>query len=445
MKPNFKAMKTIVHFILIFFFFSQQLFAQCDGKRYLNKTFDRVKTTMAIDYGGTKKAPDGSLTILDYDLYEPIGDTAQLRPVVILIHGGAFFNLPIVTKKSPDIVELATDLAQRGYVAVSPEYRLLRNPLSLLDDKSMVQIVTASIFDINNLICHLVDSYHNGNPNRIDINKFFVGGVSAGAVLALQGLYLDRKEQLGEPFLTYAEEVAEMDGIDITEDVLNKKFCGAKILGGLSISGALLDTAWITPKSTGILFIHGTRDPVIPYGYDYPFHLPNLPKLAGPKIIYDIIKRTGTPVEQDIYGGAGHVPILTLSLEELFDNHPQDFIFDIQKMDSTKTHTANFFYKMMGCELPVVGISQHTNYGNLNMYPNPNTGKFYIDLPNELKGNNGYYQIIDLLGKVVFSDYFELNQTRLFVDTKLSVGMYTILIDGNDTNLNYTGKILVSQ
>ena len=438
-------MKLFFQFAFIFLLFCKQTIAQCDGQRYLNRIFDRVKTTMAIDYGGAKEGPDGSFTILDYDLYEPIGDTAQLRPVAILIHGGAFFNLPIVNKRSPDIVELATDLAQRGYVTISPEYRLLKNPLSLLDDKPMVQIVAAALFDINSLICQLVDSYYNGNPYRIDINRFFVGGVSAGAVLALQGLYLDKKEQLGQPFLSYAEEVATLDGIDITDDVLNKKFCDAKILGGVSISGALLDTTWIVPKTTGILFVHGTRDPVIPYGYDYPFHIPTLPKLAGPKVIYDIIKSTGTPVEQDIYGGAGHVPIIGVSLDELFSNDPIDFIFDTQKMDSTKNHIANFFYKMMGCDLPAVGIAQHVNYGNLNMYPNPNNGKFYIDLPKALLGIEGNYQIIDLLGKTVFSNTITLNQKNILIDTKLSAGIYTIVLNGDGLKTKFTGKILITQ
>ena len=56
--------------------------------------------------------------------------------------------------------------------------------------------------------------------------------------------------------MSYAEEVATLDGIDITDDVLNKKFCDAKILGGVSISGALLDTTWIVPKTTGIQLFH---------------------------------------------------------------------------------------------------------------------------------------------------------------------------------------------
>jgi hypothetical protein len=99
---------------------------------------------------------------------------------------------------------------------------------------------------------------------------------------------------------------------------------------------------------------------------------------------------------------------------------------------------------MMGCDLPAVGITQHINYGNLNMYPNPNNGKFYIDLPKELLGKEGNYQIIDLLGKTVYSNTIALNQKNILIDTKLSVGMYTIILNGDGLKTKYTGKILIN-
>lgn len=430
--------------LVLIIFCAQNAFSQCDGNRYLTKVFNQIKIQNAVDYGGIKLAIDGSQTKLDYDLYEPKDDTAALRPLVIMMHGGAFFNFPIVTKRSPDIVELSTDLAKRGYVVISPEYRLLRNPLSLVNEKAMVQIVAATLFDINGLLCKMVERYNNGNPDRIDINRVFVGGVSAGAVIALQGLYLDTKEQLGQPFLTYAEEMAAKDGIDITEDVLANKFCNAKILGGVSISGALLDTNWIVKKETGILFIHGTKDPIIPYGYDYPFGINTLPKLAGPEVIFDIIKNTGTTVEQDIYEGAGHVPFFGLSLDELFDSNPSDFIFDIERLDSTKNHIAQFFYKLMGCELPVVGIAQHTNYGNLNIYPNPNNGYFIIEIPEAFYAKNGHYEMVDIIGRTVKSGTFDMNNHKVVIDSKLSKGIYVIKLSSDEVNIKYTGKILVN-
>ena len=100
---------------------------------------------------------------------------------------------------------------------------------------------------------------------------------------------------------------------------------------------------------------------------------------------------------------------------------------------------------MMGCDLPAVGIAQHVNYGNLNMYPNPNNGKFYIDLPKALLGIEGNYQIIDLLGKTVFSNTITLNQKNILIDTKLSAGIYTIVLNGDGLKTKFTGKILITQ
>jgi hypothetical protein len=78
------------------------------------------------------------------------------------------------------------------------------------------------------------------------------------------------------------------------------------------------------------------------------------------------------------------------------------------------------------------------------MYPNPNNGKFYIDLPKELLGKEGNYQIIDLLGKTVYSNTIALNQKNILIDTKLSVGMYTIILNGDGLKTKYTGKILIN-
>lgn len=435
-------MKAILLFLLLSA--SNFIYAQCDDQRYLKKVFADVNVQKSISYHGPKLGPGGNLTILDFDLYEPKDDTVALRPLVIMMHGGAFLKLPIVNKRSPDIVLLSEDLAKRGYVVISPEYRLEDNLFNLLNRDAMVKIVAASLFDINELFCWLRDSYDNGNPYKIDFNRVFVGGVSAGAVIALQGLFLDRNEQLGEEFLSYANEVAALDGIDIQEDVLDKKYCGAKILGGMSMSGALLDTTWIVNKPTGILFIHGTADPIIPYGYDYPFGFTSLPKLFGTEYLYDITKQKGMTVEADIYPGTGHVPIIgDLDLADLFGDEPIEFIFNDQRLDSAKEHMASFFYKMLGCSTSV-GIAEQVHYGQLNLFPNPNNGIFYMDIPQGFTGKKVTITLTDIIGKTVHQQTAS-GTNRIQIIESLTNGLYSITVSFEGINDVYTGKIMVNR
>ncbi|MBX7227043.1 MAG: T9SS type A sorting domain-containing protein [Chitinophagales bacterium] len=435
-------MKAILLFAMLLM--SNFMYAQCDNQRYLKKVFSDVNVQKNISYHGPKLGPGGNLTILDFDLYEPKDDTAALRPLVIMMHGGAFLKLPIVNKRSPDIVLLSEDLAKRGYVVISPEYRLEDNLFNLLNKDAMVKIVAASLFDVNELFCWLRDSYDNGNPYKIDLDRVFVGGVSAGAVIALQGLFLDRNEQLGEEFLGYANEVAALDGIDIQADVLDKKYCGAKILGGMSMSGALLDTSWIVNKPTGILFIHGTADPIIPYGYDYPFGFTTLPKLFGTEYLYDITKRKGLTVEADVYPGAGHVPIIgDLDLADLFGNEPIEFIFNDQRLDSAKEHTATFFYKMLGCS-PSVGVHEQVYYGQLHMFPNPSDGTFFMDIPQGFVGKKVEIVLTDIIGKVVYQSIMN-GTNRIQIAEPLANGLYGITVSFEGINEVYTGKIMVNR
>ncbi|HWB62587.1 MAG TPA: hypothetical protein VG603_03680, partial [Chitinophagales bacterium] len=55
------------------------------------------------------------------DVYQPTGDTAVLRPLIIFAHGGSFMHGDRHVDRMHEICSL---LAKRGYVAVSIDYRL---------------------------------------------------------------------------------------------------------------------------------------------------------------------------------------------------------------------------------------------------------------------------------------------------------------------------------
>lgn len=70
------------------------------------------------------KIAGGEMDLL-LDLYKPEGaNVPKLKPAVILVHGGGFRN---GDRRSPIVAGLAKDMAARGYVSVSINYRLLKN------------------------------------------------------------------------------------------------------------------------------------------------------------------------------------------------------------------------------------------------------------------------------------------------------------------------------
>ena len=89
--------------------------------RYRDKVFTGVTVVSDVVYGN---APDltGTPVDLKTDIYTPTGDTQTSRPAIIWVHGGAF---AAGDKAKNPFPKLANEFAQRGYVALSINYRLM--------------------------------------------------------------------------------------------------------------------------------------------------------------------------------------------------------------------------------------------------------------------------------------------------------------------------------
>ena len=118
---------------------SLNLHAQSD--RYLGEIFDEVSVTRDVVYGINATAitlpTEGEALAqeLRMDVYEPLGDNLESRPVMMIYHNGNF--LPQVinssiegTRQDSSVVELCTRFAKAGYVAAAVDYRLGWNPFA---------------------------------------------------------------------------------------------------------------------------------------------------------------------------------------------------------------------------------------------------------------------------------------------------------------------------
>jgi acetyl esterase/lipase len=413
-------------FLFLYIVFDSQA-ADCSGGRYIDEVFHQVQITRNIQYA-RKKQSDGQFINLRYDVYEPQGDTASLRPVMMLIHGGAYLKL--LDQNSPDIVLMCEYFAKRGYVAVSIDYRQEPNPFSLFSEESMVKAVTRALLDTKDAVDHLMLTYQNGNPYRIDTSKAIIGGVSAGAVSTMFISYLDSLHMMPEKYWPWV--IAASDGMN-ADSILRHRFDLVKPKIAISVSGALLDTSWIRPNNIDMLLVHGSYDQFVPYTSGFPLGILTLPKLYGGKAQYPRMIGQGIRCEFEDWIGRGHVhvPFMNLDVGSILTFQ----LINQPILDSTERHIAHFCYPLMDCSM-LTSVRNNSTQG-FRIFPNPSTGRFKL----ELGGRIHTVTITDVTGRQVYQAN-TLHMETVEVNTSLPSGMYMILLTG-DTDKVYTSKLVV--
>ncbi len=125
----------------------------------------------------------GNAYALRMDVYYPnlTIDLSPKRPFVMLFHGGGFSS---GDKQSGDIKDLCINMARRGFVCATVNYRLGYNFTEYGQYKARYR----AIQDGHAAMRHIVN---NANAIRVDTSWMFVGGQSAGSLLALGMVYAD--------------------------------------------------------------------------------------------------------------------------------------------------------------------------------------------------------------------------------------------------------------
>jgi hypothetical protein len=286
---------------------------------YNNEPYIEVLTK---GISGLLKEPDSLNLFLD--LYLPSNDNIEKRPLILLIHGGAFY---IGTRKCETATTLAKMFARMGYVTASIDYRMGFKLLASDVERSGYRAVQDAHAALRFL------SYHS-NEYKIDPSQVYVAGTSAGGVASLNVAFLDNNTRPKSIFGTKKSE--DLGKIEESGNSFSAPFT-IKAVGNMW--GAVGDLNIINEsKKIPVISFHGNADDIVPYDYDYPFqkaYLMNrliMNKMYGSKPIHDKLNLYGTRNKLITLEGLKHEPHSEKSGE-----------FN-QYMDTIKTNLTDFFY-----------------------------------------------------------------------------------------------------
>ncbi|HNS10966.1 MAG TPA: T9SS type A sorting domain-containing protein [Bacteroidia bacterium] len=382
-----------------------QTIIDCNSLRYDREVFTSVDILSNVVYGANINSGNAN-EILIMDIYLPAGDTASVRPLIVWAHGGSFIG---GTKNDPDISQLATAFAKRGYVCASISYRLgIPVPIG---EANATKAVYRAVQDMKAAVRFFRKDAATTNQYKIDPNMIFAGGSSAGAFTALH--------------LAYLNEVSELPSvIDTTllgniEGESGNPGYSSEVNAVVNLCGALGSKEYIVPGDIPFVSLHGTMDQTVPYSSDTIYLLGIFPILEvdGSFAANQYANTISVDNEMYTYFGAGHVPYLSNS----------------SYMDTTVRFVSNFLYSLLSCTprnpdpLPnTFGTTFVSDFDHLNehvkVYPNPAGESVIVRSEFEIES----LELYDISGRLIRIES-EINKMIVKVDRKsLKPGFYLL-------------------
>ncbi len=222
-------------------------------QRFVDSMFTDIEVQTGIQFGVGRRESGPDLPLL-LDVYAPRNDTNTRRPVIVLAFPGGFTS---GSRDSGIMQLLATQFAERGYVAASIDYRLIQGSP---DSNAEIEIsILQAVHDMRAAIRFFREDAATDNEFGTDGINVFVGGVSAGAVMSAVTSVLDEGDEISGAVTDFLAENGGMAGNSSTNTQFSHDASGV-----LQISGAIQELSWIEPGDAPIYAAHEELDPVVP-------------------------------------------------------------------------------------------------------------------------------------------------------------------------------------
>ena len=263
-----------IAFVVLFISFVISSFSQ---QRYTSKVVEHISVETDIIYS-TADSWDltGTGTYnprpIKMDIYTPIEDNFDKQPTIICIFGGAFLA---GNKERPDIAAWCDSLAHYGYTAVAINYRLGFNPVvgsgGIGPAAGMKRAAYRAMQDCNAAIDFLSE---NCDLYRIDTTQMFLLGNSAGAITAINTVFLSNDERYPETYdVGIGNNNVDLGDLNSTSKYPNHTSRPAGVVG---LWGATMDFSWLDEgEQVPMIFFHGGEDEIIPIDEGYAFNFGN--------------------------------------------------------------------------------------------------------------------------------------------------------------------------
>lgn len=409
--------------ILIISFFS--VIGNINGQYCTNDTrytevayFDSTEISVAANVQfGSALDHLGNAYALRMDIYYPnlVIDQSPKRPFIMLFHGGGFTS---GDKQSGDIKDLCIHMARRGFVCATVNYRLGYNFTEYGQYKARYR----AIQDGHAAMRHIVN---NANAIRVDTSWIFVGGQSAGSLLALGMVYADPYE-LDSVSLAY-------NATSVSAELGNLYTSGNNLTNTYSIKGIFNNWGAVTKTEMDIsemlptVAFHGEFDTIVKINSDNSFlHY----TLDGSRAINNTLLANNicseltidSTNEHGIYRNASSVfraERASCFFKSVFCNNCANFY-------STDSIPSN-------CSLPLT-VDEYNLNSNIVVYPNPFENSFKIN------GVEGTFNltIYNCFGQLVHKD----DNNNGVVQIDLLPGIYFVTICQQGTNKKFTTKLI---
>lgn len=353
---------------------SASLHAQegCGTGRYNSEVFTDYTLTSDVVYGNNASGA-GALKV---DIYQPTGDNIAMRPLLILAHGGSFVG----GSKTDDnaVIETCKSFAKMGYVTASIQYTLGFDVLPP-NPESAARTVYTTAREMKTAIRFFRKDAATTNTYRINPNLVFIGGNSAGAIIALHAAYLDQFSELPAGIDTVA-----MGGLE-GNNYGNPGY-SSKVQGVVNMAGAIGDTTWMTNNTDiPVVSAHGDQDGTVPFGSAMIVFLGAFPvmEVDGSQSIQ--IKADAEDMDSDllVFPGDDHCPWNSNAAKMTqVIIHNRDFLYpiictNISGSTPVADFTANQTNISTGGQVTFTQTSTNAPYGS-TWTITPSTGVSYV-------------------------------------------------------------------